>query len=86
MHRDGVRHPQRPACVFSGVSGMSTPATLHHLADALTALRLAHDATGDGFTADRIEQAEASCLRAVEQAAPAAMTVDFETGSDGHAG
>lgn len=60
---------------------MSTPATLHHLADALTALRLAHDATGDGFTADHIERAETECLHAVRRAAHAAMTVEFETGA-----
>ena len=59
---------------------MSTPATLHHLADAITALRLAHDATADIETASRIIDAEQACLRAVEQAAHAAMTVDFDMG------
>ena len=80
MHRDGVRHPQRPACVFPGVSGMTFHAQMNHLADAITALRLAHDATTDIETASRIIDAEQACLRAVEQAAHAAMTVDFETG------
>ena len=56
---------------------MSTPATLHHLADALTALRAARGATAYGDTADCIIDAEEACLRAVGQVAWAALSVAF---------
>ena len=61
---------------------MTVPATLHHLADALTALRLAHDATADLKATDWILVAEQACLRALEQAARAAMTEDFDMGDE----
>ena len=59
-----------------------TPATLHHLADALTALRLAHDVTADMHTLDLILGAETECLRAVRRAAHAAIMVDLVPGDE----
>lgn len=47
--------------------------TIHHLADALAALRLAANATNDGLVADRIEAAEAECYKALRQIADAQL-------------
>ena len=50
---------------------MSTPATLHHLADALTALRAARGATACGDTADDTQthttMLDAICERQAER-------------------
>lgn len=42
---------------------------IHHLADAIAALKLAFDATHDGFGSDHIKAAEAECYKALQQLA-----------------